>query len=437
MDLITLYWKEFNSLSLLLFLYVLCRSFPRRPHARLRFLAGGCAVLVCSALVLSGWQTGTGMILPAVLLNLAAKTAVIGLIMLVVWLAFDMAWMDICLAVIISIAAAHLTFSIRVFLINLVPALRTGGGRVVDVLFSTILTLAVAWALGQIFREKRSLVSARFRNRGTLIISAAGLLLSNGIIIYLRAISADSLPEKTELALSLYEILFNLLMLYMLYSLVYRGVLYYERNMLQEIARQRRDQYEFSRSMIDTIDIKSHDLKKQIHYLQQNMREPENEKLVQELDRVVTEYDSIIQTSHPTLSTILTEKSLVCIRENIAFSCIADGTGIGFMDKLDIYTLFANLLDNAIEAVRELPPERRSIALNVSTRNDFISIHEENYYSGQVQLVDGRPRTTKKDRRMHGFGTRSMEVITEKYDGSISFKVDGDRFVTNILIPIP
>ncbi len=58
--------------------------------------------------------------------------------------------------------------------------------------------------------------------------------------------------------------------------------------------------------------------------------------------REVDVYDAAVHTGNEALDTILTEKSLVCQREGITLTCVADGSALDFMAPADIYALFGN-----------------------------------------------------------------------------------------------
>ena len=45
--------------------------------------------------------------------------------------------------------------------------------------------------------------------------------------------------------------------------------------------------------------------------------------------------------------------------------------------------------------------------------------------------------TTKKDKNLHGIGLLSVSKAVEKYDGYCDFKCNGDKFCSEILIPMP
>ena len=52
-------------------------------------------------------------------------------------------------------------------------------------------------------------------------------------------------------------------------------------------------------------------------------------------------------------------------------------------------------------------------------------------------MENGLPVTTKLDEQgFHGFGMKSIRLIAEKYDGSLSVKTQDNVFNLNILLPI-
>ncbi len=50
---------------------------------------------------------------------------------------------------------------------------------------------------------------------------------------------------------------------------------------------------------------------------------------------------------------------------------------------------------------------------------------------------DTLPQTTKRDKRYHGYGLKSMQATVEKYGGSFSINGADGWFDLDILIPLP
>ena len=61
----------------------------------------------------------------------------------------------------------------------------------------------------------------------------------------------------------------------------------------------------------------------------------------------------------------------------------------------------------------------------------FIKI--ENYCDKPVQVKDGVPVTTKENPEEHGFGSRSIRSVVEKYQGESSVLVENHVFTLNMI----
>lgn len=202
---------------------------------------------------------------------------------------------------------------------------------------------------------------------------------------------------------------------------------------LQYTIRQSERQYEISRDTIELINIKCHDIKYKVDSLLTQKQELAPE-LMEDIRESISIYDTKTETGNRLLNVLLTEKSLYCEQNGITFSCMADGEKLSFMSDGDLYCLFGNLIDNALEAVKAIAEkERRVINLVVKVKNGLLIIQEDNYFDGELVFRDGLPVTTKQDKNYHGFGSRSIRMIVHKYEGELSAYVTEDIFHMNII----
>lgn len=199
---------------------------------------------------------------------------------------------------------------------------------------------------------------------------------------------------------------------------------------------ERERQYQLSRKNIDAINVKCHDIKHQIRSLADGGRVADGRAL-EDLAAEIAIYDSTVKTGNPALDVILTEKGLVCSGEKITLAVIADGRALECLEPQEIYSLFGNALDNAIEAVRGIgEPERRLVSLNVRRSGTMCVINVENSCDVAPAFRDGLPVTTKADAGSHGFGTRSMRGIVERHGGVLSFGCEDGVFHVDALLPV-
>ena len=203
-----------------------------------------------------------------------------------------------------------------------------------------------------------------------------------------------------------------------------------ELDTIKTLLEEERRQYFFEKSMIEMVNIKCHDLKHQLAALDQEGQK----KLREDIRPVIDAYDSSFRTGNVALDVVLTRENFNCKEKDVKLTCVANGECLRFMSEVDVYSLFGNILDNAIEATEKLEdPEKRIISLTVSQDGYFINIHAENYYCDRLTFTDGLPETTKLDTVYHGYGLKSIRMLVQKYEGSLKISTNEDRFVLDIL----
>ncbi len=102
--------------------------------------------------------------------------------------------------------------------------------------------------------------------------------------------------------------------------------------------------------------------------------------------------------------------------------------------EFDLCGILGNLLDNGLEALRDLPEEQRTIRLSIQNKNDMLYIACENPYQGERREADGKFITTKTDEKYHGIGLASIQRLCKKYMGNMQISTDNNIFRVEILI---
>lgn len=205
----------------------------------------------------------------------------------------------------------------------------------------------------------------------------------------------------------------------------------HELEIMDQMLYEEKKQYENVKNNIDIINMKCHDLKHKLADLEGKLTQQE----IDALKSAIEIYDSNIRTGNEILDVLLYEKKLVCDKENIQLSCMADGACLAFLSSSHLYSLLGNALDNAIEAVRAVPdPDKRMISLTVN-KEALTQIHVSNYYDGDIKISEGIPQTSKPDTTHHGFGTKSIRYIASLYGGKTTFTASSGMFHLDILFP--
>ena len=211
----------------------------------------------------------------------------------------------------------------------------------------------------------------------------------------------------------------------------------FEKDTLRNIMDMQYKNYKLSKESIDIVNQKYHDLKHQINLLKSGADSEKAGEYLEQMEREIKIYETQNKTGNKVLDTILTSKSMHCQRHGIELKFMGEGQLLNFMEDMDISALFGNMLDNAIESVVKIKDrQKRLISLHVIQDKQFIRIRTENYCEENVQFQDGIPITTKKDKRFHGYGMKSMKKIVEKYGGSVMAGKADNWFELKILIPM-
>ena len=205
----------------------------------------------------------------------------------------------------------------------------------------------------------------------------------------------------------------------------------YETEVVRQLWKEERKHYELSKQMIDTINVKCHDLKYKLREYKDRLSKDERNAL----EKTINIYDGMVQTGNEVLDVILAENHLQCQSNDIKFTFMGNGSDLVFISDFDMCSLFGNALDNAREAVMSLENEKRVINLTITKKGDFINIDLVNYFSGELLFLDDTIVTSKQQEvGYHGFGLKSMQMMAKKYGGDLRVSVDGDRFSLGIYL---
>lgn len=166
-----------------------------------------------------------------------------------------------------------------------------------------------------------------------------------------------------------------------------------------------------------------------LHYMLKNGEEDSARQYIESIQEPVVESSIKTWTSIDVVDVILNEMKkkagakgiLLKIKTNIIPQNMS-------VEKKDMCILFANLLDNAVEAAS------KKIDLNIQYVRRMLFIEIRNDYQITPIVEKGRLVTTKKDKWLHGFGMQNIEQVVCKYNGSLEYKIQDNIFCMNIMI---
>ena len=142
----------------------------------------------------------------------------------------------------------------------------------------------------------------------------------------------------------------------------------------------------------------------------------------------------MVESGNQAVDIVLTEKNILCKSSGVKFTYMIDGSAFSFLSDREIYSLFGNALDNALEAASRVEDaSNRMISLKRNVRGGLVVLQIENTYEGAVDLEDGLPRTTKRECG-HGYGLRSIQRIAQRWGGDMSVRTENGIFKLSIFM---
>ena len=132
---------------------------------------------------------------------------------------------------------------------------------------------------------------------------------------------------------------------------------------------------------------------------------------------------------------IVDEKINICKNKGIEFDIDVDSKNTGFIKNMDMSSILANILDNAIEACDKMTSNKKYIKLTSMWADDMFVIICENSKENEVKKIGDRFITDKLNKSEHGIGIKSVEKSVKNYDGNMMIFCDDNLFKVKIMIP--
>jgi hypothetical protein len=301
-------------------------------------------------------------------------------------------------------------------------------------LFYLLPTVLFFFGVFFLFRNNFSPIRADIYTAPFFIYLPFFTLLVSMVLFYLGGM-IQNVHQIFDLILITSEALYGLIDLLLLYALMRQRQNDFSLYILKQLWEKDRKNYELQKETVAMINVKCHDMRHQIRALEakNGTLDP---KMIESVTKSINVYESVVKTGNEVLDVILSDYSLRCQKNQVQLTYMVDGALLNSLQEMDIYSLFGNLLENALEYEQKVSPsENRFVFLSVKLDQGTVLIHEENYFQGEVHLKDGIVETSKPDKTLHGYGMLSMRQLAEKYGGSMRVYGDCDMFQVDIRLP--
>lgn len=176
-----------------------------------------------------------------------------------------------------------------------------------------------------------------------------------------------------------------------------------------------------------------HDYRHHIQTMKVHAAKGEYEEITKYLDMLdddLTNVETVIRTGNRMADAILNSKLSLAAEREINVKAEAKIPVSLTISELDLCIIIGNLLDNAIEACMELPPDQRLIRIYMEMKGQYL-------YLALTNTAGGRKKrsfiTTRGEG--HGLGIARVDAVVKKCGGYITRASEDEAFSTEVLLP--
>ena len=180
-----------------------------------------------------------------------------------------------------------------------------------------------------------------------------------------------------------------------------------------------------------------HDIRKHLLSIADLSEKGDTKKIVAYINQIIQSSDlqySVRICDNNLLNTMLFRIRQQCKISGTSFMTDIRSGCVDFLSEYDMTALFSNLLDNAIDATKNIPDSY--IELSVTPHSDkkiiitMVNSCRSNPFSkNSKQLI-----TTKKDKHRHGYGMKSIQRVIDKYNGDSSFYFNEQNYTFHTIL---
>ena len=178
----------------------------------------------------------------------------------------------------------------------------------------------------------------------------------------------------------------------------------------------------------ELLDMRS-DFEKRLEEIREKLKRGEEEAARQEMDAFQVSLDETRPADYcqnAVVNAILSEKEKefqkLGIKTKLALM-IPRGLKL---DPLHLCSLFSNLIDNALEALAELPQEKRELELNAEIKGAYLFVKARN--------TSEKSHAVRKRRKGRGYGTQILQELAETYEGNYQAEYEKGWYTAVVMV---
>ena len=209
----------------------------------------------------------------------------------------------------------------------------------------------------------------------------------------------------------------------------------YELRLMQERMDAEKTRIDEATYIWDNIKKVRHDLKTHFTVIRGKLEESDAEackEYLENLYQTVDHMGNLVQSGNSVIDYLINSK--LSGLENIQVLISGYVGNYSDIEEVDLACILGNILDNAVEAQKNVAGEKR-IELHFLQKNANRIILCKNTIGISVLKTNKELKSTKKSSESHGLGHRIVEEKVNKYHGILDYFEEDSMFGVQIILP--
>ncbi|MDO5016030.1 MAG: GHKL domain-containing protein [Eubacteriales bacterium] len=152
------------------------------------------------------------------------------------------------------------------------------------------------------------------------------------------------------------------------------------------------------------------------------------------LEQDLISIDLLVNSANPLVDAIFNSKLSLAKSKSIDVDAKVTVLGDLPIKDTDLCIMFGNLLDNAIEACEEIPPEDRFIRIYCDTFGQQLYLSIQNSAKEILSFEERNYISTKRGH--HGLGMKRVALLVDQYKGYLNLQNEPGVFAAELTLPL-
>ncbi len=229
----------------------------------------------------------------------------------------------------------------------------------------------------------------------------------------------------------------NIFVIYLYDRQLHSFRLQVEKDTLELQNQYQKKQLELMNELVEQVREQRHDFIKHISMISYMNEHHETEPLAAYLGEIqenILQNQKYADTGNSVLDGILNYKLQEAVAADISVDMELKVPEELELSVYDMNLILANLMDNSMEAVRDIRQKRIRLGVRYRSKGKRLFIWIRNPYEGKREKREGNFCTTKEDKAYHGYGLRKVGKIVKKYDGTLEINTKNEIFEVKICL---